>query len=67
MRTSSSAPKRKTRKFKSHRPWNNEEVKSVTTFFRVSIKKNIVPRKRECEECKTKYKDILEKANMDRY
>nr|XP_023019945.1 uncharacterized protein LOC111508612 [Leptinotarsa decemlineata] len=39
------------KKRKGHRPWTQNEKIAVTNFFRVAIKKKIVPGKVMCEEC----------------
>jgi len=35
------------------RQWTPEEKDAVITFFRSAIKKNIIPRKEDCEKCQS--------------
>ncbi|CAH1109549.1 unnamed protein product [Psylliodes chrysocephalus] len=36
-------------------PWSRDETQAVLTFFKGNIKNNIIPTKKECEECLATY------------
>ncbi|XP_050514061.1 uncharacterized protein LOC126889627 [Diabrotica virgifera virgifera] len=50
----------KTLKTTQKTPWTSEEIKSVMTFFKFDLKKELLPGKQKCEECKSKY-PVLER------
>ncbi|KAJ8927546.1 hypothetical protein NQ314_019975 [Rhamnusium bicolor] len=54
------ANRQQAKKVTSKRPWSAEEKKCVMHFFRSNIKNNIVPNKKQAEECLENHKDVLQ-------